>query len=55
MAMAARSPRESADKIKFVCRWGVDAVFEGGETRLCTVPRSFTFPQLVAKLRELTG
>lgn len=28
---------------------------QGGETRLCTVPRAITLSQLVAKLRELTG
>ncbi|KAK9804337.1 hypothetical protein WJX72_008076 [[Myrmecia] bisecta] len=50
-------------KIKFVCRWGGDfrqegngrCTYEGGETRLCTIPRIITYLQLVQKLRELTG
>lgn len=53
----------SPGKIKFVCRWGGDlrqdsqgrSVFEGGETRLCTLPGSVRYRDLVTKLRELTG
>ncbi len=52
-----------AGKIKFVCRWGGELVqdsqgrlaFEGGETRLCTLPKAVRYRDFVTKLRELTG
>ena len=53
----------SPGKIKFVCRWGGDIVqdnqgrlaYEGGETRLCTLPKIVRYRELVTKLRELIG
>ena len=53
----------SPDKIKFVCRWGGELrpdsqgrlAFDGGETRLCTLPGSVRYRELVQKLRELTA
>ena len=53
----------SPGKIKFVCRWGGDLrpdnqgrlTFDGGETRLCTLPGSIRHRELVQKMRELTA
>ncbi|DBA94196.1 hypothetical protein WJX77_007431 [Trebouxia sp. C0004] len=53
----------SPGKMKFVCRWGGELVqdsqgrlaFEGGETRLCTLPKAVRYRDFVTKLRELTG
>ena len=53
----------SPGKIKFVCRWGGDLVqdnqgrlaYDGGETRLCTLPKAVRYRDFVTKLRELTG
>lgn len=53
----------SPGKIKFICRWGGDLVqdsqgrlaFEGGETRLCTLPKAVRYRELVTKLREVIG
>ncbi|KAK9867004.1 hypothetical protein WJX84_008904 [Apatococcus fuscideae] len=54
---------QTRDKLKFVCRWGgrwktpergQPATFEGGETKLCSLPWPATLPQFVQKLQELT-
>lgn len=53
----------SPGTIKFVCRWGGDLrpdsqgrqAYDGGETRLCTLPGSVRYRELIQKLREITG
>lgn len=59
---SARPSSPTQQKIKFVCKWGGTfsepnggIVYERGETRLCTVPRSINYPQLIFKLKELSG
>ena len=47
---------QSTAKVCICCQPVDDNLrMQGGETRLCTVPRAITLSQLVAKLRELTG